>query len=244
MTAKVALITGAARRIGATIARYLHAQGMNVIIHYYQSELAAKRLQEDLNAIRSDSATILKADLNQIKALPALIGAAHNIWQRLDVLINNASRFYPTPVGSVTELQWDDLFASNLKAPFFLAQAAAPYLRQQQGCIINIADIHGERPLESYPVYSCAKAGLIMLTKALAKELGPDIRVNAVAPGAILWPEHENELVDTKKNQILKKTALKRQGDAEDIAKAVWFFIENAGYVTGQVMAVDGGRML
>ena len=165
-------------------------------------------------------------------------------WGHLDVLINNASSFYPTAIGTVTEAQWEDLLGSNLKAPFFLAQAAAPALRAQRGCIVNIVDIHADRPLKSYPVYSIAKAGLVMLTKTLARELGPEVRVNAVAPGAILWPEQANELDQAAKDEIIERTALKRQGHPLDVARAVRFLIRDAGYMSGQVLTVDGGRSL
>jgi pteridine reductase len=241
---KVALITGAARRIGATIARTLHAKGMNVIIHYCTAETEAAKLCDELNAQRQNSATILAAELTQSHACEKLINSAHEIWGRLDVLVNNASRFYPTKMNNVTDQQWLDLIDSNLKAPFFLAQAAANFLRTSKGCIVNIADIHGEKPLKDYSVYSISKAGLIMLTKSLAKELAPEIRVNAVAPGAVLWPEEENELAAATKLKIIDSTALKRAGRAEDVAKAVWFFIAEADYVTGQFLGVDGGRLL
>lgn len=246
LTGKVALLTGAAHRVGAVIARTLHAQGMNLVLHYRNSGEAAQRLQADLQTARADSVALVQADLLNIAALPALIDAALGAWQRLDVLVNNASSFYPTPVGSVTEVQWDDLTGSNLKAPFFLAQAAAPYLAQQHGCIVNIADIHADRPLKTYPVYSIAKAGLVMLTKALARELGPQIRVNAVAPGAILWPEQGagQDLDDAAKQHIIDRTTLKRQGAPHDIAQAVLFLIRDAGYISGHVLTVDGGRSL
>ncbi|MGB6977529.1 MAG: pteridine reductase [Gammaproteobacteria bacterium] len=242
---KVVLITGAAQRIGAVIARTLHANGMRVIIHYNTSHTAAAQLAAELNAERPDSALTLQADLTQMVQLPKLIQQAAAQWQRLDGLINNASSFYPTPVGSVTQEQWDDLMASNLRAPFFLSQAAVPFLAQQQGCIINIADIHAQIPMCSYPIYSIAKAGLVMLTKTLAKELGPNIRVNAVSPGAIIWPEgKENVNTASEKAAVIAKTALQRQGSPSDIAKTVLFLLDQADYITGQVIAVDGGRVL
>lgn len=210
MPPKVALITGAARRIGATIAKTLHQAEMNIIIHYRNSASEATQLCDELNAIRANSCALLQADLNQIALISAVAKQAFNYWQRLDLLINNASSFYPTSMGSVTEQQWDDLLNSNLKGPFFLSQACIPFLATQQGSIINIVDIHSLRPLRAHPVYSIAKAGLRMLTKALAKELGPDIKVNAVAPGAILWPEHENALDEKLKQKIIDRTALKR----------------------------------
>jgi pteridine reductase len=238
---KVVLITGAAHRIGATTARMLHAEGMNILLHYRHSRDAAESLQTELNAIRTDSVHLIQADLHDSAKLPALVEQAIQIWGRLDVLINNASSFYATPIGTVTETQWDDLIGSNLKAPFFLSQAAAPYLRQQHGCIVSIVDIHAERPLKEFPVYSMAKAGLVMLTKSLACELGPEVRVNAVAPGAILWPEN---LGEKEKEKIISRTFLKRQGAPEDIARAILYLIRDAGYMSGQVLTVDGGRSL
>jgi pteridine reductase len=238
---KVALITGAAHRIGAVTARQLHAEGMNILLHYRNSRQAAEALQSELNALRADSVHLIQADLHETNKLPALVDHAIQIWGQLDVLINNASSFYATPVGAVTESQWDDLIGSNLKAPFFLSQAAAPYLQQQHGCIVNIVDIHAERPLKEFPVYSMAKAGLVMLTKSLASELGPEVRVNAVAPGAILWPEN---LGESEKEKIISRTFLKRQGAPEDIARAILYLIRDAGYMSGQVMTVDGGRSL
>lgn len=238
---KVVLITGAAHRIGAHTARVLHNAGMNLVLHYRSSRGAAQQLQQELNAQRPDSVILVQADLHSPSALPALVQQAHDHWQRLDVLINNASTFYATAIGSVTEEDWDDLVDTNLKAPFFLAQAASPYLQASKGCIINIVDIHAERPLKGYPVYSLAKAGLVMLTKALAGELGPAIRVNAIAPGAILWPESMDEVTQQR---ILSKTFLKRKGEPDDIARTILFLINEAAYITGQVMTVDGGRSL
>jgi len=238
---KVALVTGAAQRVGAQIARFLHAQGMNVIIHYRHSAEAAQALEIDLTKLRPTSVALLQGDLHNTSILGHLVAQAVAKWGRLDVLINNASSFYPTPVGTVTEQQWDDLFVSNVKAPFFLSQAASESLKQSQGCIVNIVDIHGQRPLENHPVYSMAKAALIMQTYAMASELGPEIRVNAVAPGAILWPEGVDM---STKAHIVASTALKRVGDPQDIAQAVWYLIATAQYTTGQVLAVDGGRLL
>lgn len=236
---KVVLITGAAHRIGATTARVLHESGARIVLHYRASHDAAQALADELNARRADSIALLQAELLEIVGLAELIDRAANHWGRLDVLINNASTFYPTPMGSVTEVQWDDLLGTNLKVPFFLSQAAAPFLRKHHGCIVNIVDIHAERPLKAYPVYSMAKAGLVMLTRALASELGPEIRVNAVAPGAILWPENMDEAT---RQHIISRTILKRRGDPEDIAKAVRYLIADAGYMSGQVLTVDGGR--
>lgn len=238
---KVVLITGAAHRIGAVTARLLHQAGMNIVLHYRGSRIAAQQLQKELLQQRPDSVILVQADLHSPAALPALVQQAHASWQRLDVLINNASTFYSTPVGSVSDDQWNDLIGTNLKAPFFLAQAAAPFLQQCKGCIVNIVDIHADRPLKGFPIYSMAKAGLVMLTKALAAELGPNIRVNAVAPGAILWPEYLDEV---NQQRIVSKTFLKRKGDPEDIANTILFLINDAGYITGQVLVVDGGRSL
>ncbi len=239
---KVVLITGAAHRIGAATARLLHHAGANIVLHYRNSAEGARTLAEELNAQRSDSVTLLQGDLLDIASLPQLVTRAHANWGRLDVLINNASTFYPTTIGSVSEEQWNDLMGTNLKAPFFLSQAAAPHLKTEHGCIINIVDIHADQPLRDHPVYSMSKAGLVMMTKSLAAELGPDIRVNGIAPGAILWPE--NDMDDAIKSKILERTFLKRQGNPQDIARAVLFLIRDADYTTGNVLKVDGGRSL
>jgi len=242
---KVVLITGAAKRVGATVARSLHAHGMRVIIHYSTSSDQAHALRDELNQARPNSASCIQANLlDHATKLSQVIATAVETWGQLDVLINNASSFYPTPLGQITEENWEDLIGTNLKAPLFLAQAAAPYLTKQQGCIINMVDIHAQQPLKSYPVYCAAKAGLLMLTKALAKELGPHVRVNAIAPGPVLWPDQQNELDKSMQEKIISRTLLKRPGSPEDIAKAVNFFIFQAGYVTGQILAVDGGRSL
>jgi len=238
---KVALITGAAHRIGATTAKLLHHNGMNIVLHYRGSREKAQALQKELNDIRENSVIIIQADLHLTNGLPALIETSVKAWGQLDVLINNASTFYPTPIGKATEEHWDDLIGSNLKAPFFLSQAAAPHLKKTNGCIVNIVDIHAERPLKTFPIYSMAKAGLVMMTKSLAGELGPDIRVNAIAPGAILWPENLDEVA---KQRIVSRTFLKRQGEPNDIAKTILYLIKDANYVTGQIIAVDGGRSL
>ena len=238
---KVALITGAAHRIGAETARTLHAEGMRLVLHYRSSRDAAQKLQQELNKQRENSVVLVQTDLHLTHGLPTQIQEALKAWNRLDVLINNASSFYKTPVGSVNEEQWDELMGSNLKAPFFLSQAAAPHLRKHQGCIVNIVDIHAERPLKDYPVYSMAKAGLVMMTRALASELGPEIRVNGVAPGAILWPENIDEVT---KQRIVSRTFLKRKGAPHDIAKAIVYLIRDAGYVSGQIITVDGGRSI
>ncbi len=239
LAGKVALITGAAQRVGAVIAETLHEQGMNLVVHYRSSKQAAHLLQERLNKVRPDSVALVQADLLDVAKITSMVQEAGNTWGRLDAVINNASSFYPTPVGAVTETHWDDLMGTNLKAPFFIAQAAARALAKHNGCIVNMVDIHADRPLKSYPVYSAAKAGLIMLTKALARELGPEVRVNAVAPGAIMWPD---TMDDVTKQRIISRIILKRQGQPRDVAKAVLFLIRDADYITGQVIAVDGGR--
>ena len=237
----VVLITGAAHRIGATTAKLLHQQGMNIVLHYRSSREAAKKLQDELNKVRENSVILIQADLHNTSGLPTLVEEAVKAWGRLDVLVNNASSFYPTKIGEATEADWDDLLGSNLKAPFFLSQAAAPHLKKHNGCIVNIVDIHAERPLKTYSIYSMAKAGLVMMTKSLACELGPEVRVNAVAPGAILWPENLDEVAQQR---IVSKTFLKRQGEPNDIAKAIVYLIREANYMTGQILAVDGGRSL
>lgn len=243
-TEKVALITGSARRVGAVIARTLHANNIKIVIHYRSSATDAKALCDELNAKRPDSAITLAADLNDITQPPKLAADAAKQWGRLDILINNASSFFPTPIGKANDDNWNDLLNSNVKAPFFLTQAAAPFLTKQNGCIINMVDIHARQPLKSYPIYCIAKAGLLMLTKSLARELGPNVRVNAIAPGAVLWPEDENDLDLTSRDKIIARTALKRVGTPQDIAKTALFLIQNADYITGQVIAVDGGRSL
>jgi pteridine reductase len=240
LTGKSALVTGGARRVGAAIARTLHAAGANLVIHFHSSAEAAAELARELNEIRPDSAILAECNLLDTAQLPGLVAAATNVFGGLDILVNNASTFYPTPMGDVTEIDWDDLVGTNLKAPLFLSQAAAPALHSRTGLILNIADIHGMRPLRRHPVYSIAKAGLIMLTKSLARELGPHVRVNAIAPGPVMWPEDgmDSEL----KREIVEKTALKRPGSPDEVARAACFFATSAPYVTGQVLAVDGGR--
>lgn len=239
---QVVLITGAARRVGAATARELHAAGARVAVHCRQSRDEADALCIELNRNRAGSAAVLQADLNDVGQCVRLVAESCALWGRLDVLVNNASTFFPTPIGAVNAQQWDDLFASNVRAPFFLAQAAAPHLKSARGCIVNIADIHAERPLKNYPVYSAAKAGLVMLTRSLACELAPEVRVNALAPGAILWPE--SGLDAATQSKIIDRTFLKRQGTPEEIAKAVLFLVRDATYTTGQILNVDGGRSL
>jgi pteridine reductase len=240
LTGKAVLVTGAARRVGAAVVRALHAAGANLIVHFRSSAEPAVELARELNDARADSARLAECDLLDIEQLPGLVSAATEAFGRLDILINNASTFYPTPLGDITEIDWNDLIGTNLKAPLFLSQAAAAPLRINDGLILNIADIHGMRPLGRHPVYSVAKAGLIMLTRSLAREMGPQVRVNAIAPGPVMWPE---DGMDTHlKEAIIDKTILKRPGSTDDVARAVLFFATEAPYVTGQILAVDGGR--
>lgn len=236
------LITGGARRVGAEIARTFHGAGAGILIHYRSSSAAAAALAEEFNQSRPGSAAICPANLQSPDAPGTLVAAALEHFGRLDVLINNASSFYPTPVGQITLAQWDDLIGSNLRAPLFLAQAAVPSLKQSRGLIINVVDIHGLRPLKDHPVYSVAKAGLAMLTRSLARELGPEIRVNGIAPGPVLWPEHEMD--EAMKREIIDKTVLKRHGSPRDIARTALFLAVDAPYITGQIIAVDGGRSI
>jgi pteridine reductase len=239
---QVVLITGGARRVGAEIARALHAAGARVLIHYRTSAAAAIALAHEFNTLRAHSAAIFAAHLLNPEAPDKLIAATLLEFGRLDILINNASSFYPTPMGQITVSQWDDLMGSNLKVPLFLSQAAAPSLRAQRGLIINMIDIHALRPLKAHPVYSTAKAGLAMLTRSLARELGPEIRVNGIAPGPVLWPE--GEMDEALKLEIVAKTALKRHGTPQDIARTALFLAKDAPYITGQIIAVDGGRSI
>ncbi len=242
LTGQSILITGAARRIGAELARGLHTAGANIVVHYRSSAEDANHLVDELNERRNRSAIAVAADLQDIKAAPGLIATAVGHFGRLDALINNASRFYPTPFGSVTDTEWEDLLGSNLRAPFFLAQAAADELRKHHGTIINMVDIHSKRPLADHSVYCIAKAGLAMLTKSLARELAPEVRVNGVSPGAILWPEAG--LDDQTKQKIIGRTALKRTGGPEDIVNTVLFLLCDGSYMTGQIVTVDGGRSI
>jgi len=244
MSNPVALITGGGRRIGAEIAKKLHHNGFNIIIHYLRSSTEAGELAQQLNELRSNSASTLKANLTLSKEVNTLAKNAVSIWGRLDALINNASSYYPTKFGEVSEAQWEDLQASNSKAPFFLSQALAPELKKQRGCIVNIVDIHAERPLQGYSPYTIAKAATAMLTKSLARELAPEVRVNGVAPGVIIWPENAAEHSDKEKQRILEQVPLAREGSANDIAQTVLFFVKDAPYITGQILAVDGGRSI
>ena len=239
---KVILVTGAARRIGAAIVTCLHEHGARLAIHYRGSRDAAEKLAADLNKVRENSATALQADLADTDKLPALIAAVLDWGGRLDGLVNNASSFYPTPLGSISEKQWDDLVGSNLKAPLFLSQAAIDPLRRSAGAIVNIVDIHAQRPLRNHAVYGSAKAGLAMLTRSLAKDLAPHIRVNGVSPGVILWPE--NGMSDVVQESILRQIPLQHAGKPRDIAACVLYLLRDASYVTGQIIAVDGGRSI
>jgi pteridine reductase len=240
LTGRVALVTGSARRIGAALVRGFHAAGANVVIHCHRSTREAEQLREELDAQRARSAIVVTADLLDERTPLGIVESAVAAFGRLDVLINNASTFYPTPFGQITSQHWNDLTGTNLRAPLFISQAAAPHLKKVQGLIINMIDIHAQRPLPQYPVYSTAKAGLAMLTRALARELGPEVRVNGIAPGPILWPEAG---VDPKlQAEILAKTLLKRTGSPDDIVRVALFLARDATYVTGQIIAVDGGR--
>ncbi len=241
LAGKAVLVTGAARRVGAALAAAFHAAGARVAVHYRGSKAEADARVAEFNAARADSARAFQADLSDPAACETLIATVVRAFGRLDILVNNASSFYPTPVGSITPDQFDDLIGSNLRAPLFLAQAAAPELGKREGLILNIADIHGLKPLRQHVVYCSAKAALIMLTRSLARELGPTVRVNAIAPGPVLWPESG---VDAElRRGIVERTALKRAGTPEDVAKAALFFATDAPFVTGEVLAVDGGRL-
>ena len=240
----VILVTGAAKRVGAVIARTLHAAGANVIVHCNRSRAEADQLVKELNAQRAHSAALLQGDLLAYNALKGLIDHAASEFGRLDGLVNNASAFFATPVGSIDEDSWNELIDSNLKAPLFLAQAAAPYLKKTRGSIVNIIDIHAERPLKDFVVYTVAKAGLAGLTRSLALELGPEVRVNGVSPGAILWPAAGDTFPDAEQQRIVAQTPLKRIGTPDDIAGAVKYLLLDAPFVSGQIIAVDGGRGL
>jgi pteridine reductase len=239
LAGKTALVTGAARRLGAAIARALHGAGANLVLHYRHSASDAQELARALEAARPGSVHTVQADLLVTARLPALVDEAVRTFGGLDILVNNASSFYPTPVGEITEAAWEDLTGSNLKAPLFLSQAAAPHLATANGLILNLVDIHGLRPLRRYPLYSIAKSGLIMLTKSLARELAPHVRVNAIAPGPILWPEEADPAL---RERILARTLLGHEGSPSDIARAALFFASEGPFITGQILCVDGGR--
>ena len=240
---KVALITGAARRIGAALVKQLHTAQYNIIIHYHHSDEAAQQLCRHCCATRTHSAVALPANLNKLTDIKNLIIQAQQAWGRLDVLINNAARFYPTTISETTEDEWHDLFSSNLMAPYFLAQAAYPYLQQTQGCIINLSDANASRPLKNYGIYSSTKAALNTLTQSLAIEFAPIIRVNAIAPGPTLWPEGKGKLSETDKEKVLNKTPLNKQADIKDITQTALFLIQNK-HITGQIITIDGGKSL
>ncbi len=242
LAGKVALVTGGAKRIGAAIVQALHADGATVVVHYHTSQAEALALQEMLNQQRAQSCFLVRGELLAIAQHAQIMADVLAQTGRLDILVNNASRFYPTPLGEMTEQQWDELVGINLKVPLFLAQAAQPELSARKGCIINLVDVHGLRPLLMHPVYCAAKAGLAMLTQSLARELGPAVRVNGIAPGAILWPEQG--MSATAQAALLDKTALRRPGEVEDIARMAVFLAKDADYITGQVFPVDGGRMV
>jgi pteridine reductase len=239
LAGQTVLITGGARRLGAAMARALHAVGANVVIHHLTSTQEAGTLVAALNQARAASATAVQADLLDVAHLPGLVDSAIRHFGRLDILINNASTFYPTPIGEISLGQFEDLIGTNLRAPLFLAQAAAAELRRRRGLILNMVDIHGMKPLKNYPAYSSAKAALIMLTKALARELAPEVRVNGIAPGPVMWPADVDAAMQA---QIIDKTLLLRSGEPQDIGNAALYFATMAPYVTGQILAVDGGR--
>jgi len=242
MQRKVALVTGGAKRVGAAIVRQLHGAGFNVMLHYRSSAAEARALAAELNLQRPGSAAITQADLLNCAGLPVLVQQTVQHFGQLDALINNASSFFPTPVGEITEEAWLDLMGSNLKAPLFLAQAAAHELRKTHGVIVSIADIHADRPMKSHVIYSIAKAGVVAMTKSLARELAPEIRVNAVAPGANIWPDGESVFDAVARQRIVSTIPLKRIGEPEDIARTILFLVQDAPYITGQIIGVDGGR--
>ncbi|WP_292975157.1 pteridine reductase [Nitrosomonas sp.] len=244
MKDKVILVTGGARRVGAAICRRLHRRGARLVVHYRGSSVEAHQLKQELEREYPDSVALLQADLLDINKIPALIDQIILRFGRLDALVNNASSFFPTPIGECTEQSWHDLMGSNLKAPLFLSQAAAPCLKENQGCIVNIIDIHAEQPLGRYVIYNTAKGGLAALTRSLAMELAPEIRVNGVSPGPILWPETSEWQNEATRAHIVDRTLLKRVGEPDDIARAVSFLIEDAPFITGQIIAVDGGRSI
>ncbi|HUP96093.1 MAG TPA: pteridine reductase [Burkholderiales bacterium] len=239
---KVVLITGGARRVGAAIARRLHDAGANLVVHYRSSATDARALKAELGAKRRDSVVLVQGDLLKPANLTGLIKDALKAFGRLDALVNNASSFYPTAMGEITDKEWDDLIGTNLKAPLFLSQAARRELKKNHGAIVNIIDIHAEFPMKNYVVYNVAKGGLLALTRSLARELGPEVRVNGVAPGTILWPDDDAWKDELSRQRIMNQSALKRIGEPDDIAKAVEYLLTAAPYVTGQVIAVDGGR--
>lgn len=244
MQGKVILVTGGAKRVGAAICRRLHAAGASIVVHYRSSAQEALALQSELNAQRPDSALSMQVDLLDKDALPRLVQDAVQRFGRLDGLVNNASSFFATPLGEIDERCWNDLIGTNLKAPLLLAQAAAAELRRNHGAIVNIVDIHAERPMRGHLLYSVAKAGLTALTRALAQEMAPQVRVNAIAPGVIMWPESAEWLDEEQRRKIIAHTLLKHEGEPDDVARTVQFLLNDAPYVTGQIIAVDGGRSI
>jgi len=243
LSGKVVLVTGGAKRVGAAIVRRLHREGANLVLHYRGSEREANALRSELNAARANSAALVQADLLDLAGLAEIVRNAVNRFDRLDALVNNASTFFPTPVGEMTQANWESLIGANLRAPLFLSQAAAPHLKKTNGVIVNITDIHAERPLKNYVIYSIAKAGLAGMTRSLARELGPEVRVNGVAPGPIAWPE-DGSFDEVARQRVVSNTILRRTGDPDDVARAVYYLIAEAPYVTGQIIAVDGGRSI
>lgn len=244
MQGKVVLVTGGAKRVGAAICRRLHSAGALIAVHYRSSRQEALALQNELIALRPDSVALFHADLLDMGALPQLVNDVVKKFGRLDALVNNASSFYATPLAEVDEQKWNDLFGTNLRAPLFLAQAAAVELRRRHGAIVNIADIHAERPMSGYLLYSVAKAGLVALTRALAQEMAPQVRVNAISPGVIIWPENGTWLDEEQRRKIVAHTLLKREGGPDDVARTVQFLLNDSPYITGQIIAVDGGRSI
>jgi len=244
LAGQTALVTGGGRRIGAELVRALHAAGARVVIHCRHARAEAGALAQELERVRPHSTHVIAADLLDPAACARVVDTARDIWGRLDIVVNNASSFYPTPIGRIDGTAFDDLVGTNLRAPTFVAQAAAPALAEARGSIVNLADIHGMRPLRDHAVYCAAKAGLIMLTRSLARELAPDVRVNAIAPGSILWPEGPGGDDPGVRQSVLEATPLGRQGEPTDIAGALLYLVRDARFVTGQVLAVDGGRGL
>ena len=239
---QIAIVTGGAKRIGASICRRLHKANIDLIIHYKNSDKEAKLLQNELNEKRKDSASLIQADLLESKSYSKIINEAIKIYGQLNFLVNNASLYYPTNINQIDESNWNDLIGSNLKAPLFLCKEAAPFLKKNNGAIINITDVHITNPKKNYIIYSIAKSGLTTLTKSLAQELGPKIRVNAVAPGPILWPDNSNEFNESYRKKVISQTMLKKVGEVDDIAKAVEFLLLNAPFITNHILNVDGGR--
>jgi pteridine reductase len=244
MQGKVVLVTGGAKRVGAAICRRLHAAGANIALHYRASLAEAQALQAELNLVRDGSVRLYQADLLDLPSLPVLVAQVIEQFGKLDGIVNNASSFYPTPLENIDLAQWHDLIGSNLQAPLFLAQAAADELRRNHGSIVNIVDIHADRPMQGHLIYNVAKTGLRGLTLALAQELAPHVRVNGVSPGAILWPSEGDWKDIAKRAAIIDHTLLKREGEPNDIARTVVFLMQDAPYITGQIIAVDGGRSI